>query len=156
MKRSKKLIEDQKLQNAGSNSAYLKKINADAKEENIDAKNLSNIKIDLSKGDPSLLNKEGNAGGRGKIYKGMELLSSDEKKKFRGGIRKDLKNFMKSILGKDRKDEERKESIIAFMEFYKENWIIQDFKIESFSNSSNSIDRKDYIDLLSYLKSIIS
>jgi hypothetical protein len=126
------------------------------KEESKEIKglNLKNLKIDLSKGDSSLLNIKKNESSRD-FYKGMEGLSSDEKKKKREGLRRELKKFNADIRGLDRSNEERENAIEKFMEFYKENWKIQDFKIENFSNARNPIDKKSYIDLLSYLKSIL-
>jgi len=129
----------------------------DAKKESQsnDALNASNIKIDLSKGKKSLLDKEDAKGSSKSIYKGLDALGSEDKKKKRSKIRRGLRGYINDILGKDRSDEERLISIESFMEFYKENWKIQDFKIENFSSSRNEIDLKDCKNLLDYLKSII-
>lgn len=117
--------------------------------------NLENLKFDLSKGRKDLLNKESQSNSR-EIYKGMDNLNSDDKKKKRSKIRRDLKNFRNDILGKDRSDKERENAIKSFMQFYKENWKIQDFKIENFSNAKNEIDLQDNIQLLDYLKSVLA
>jgi len=116
--------------------------------------NLKNIKIDLKKGKSNLLDKENRSSSKS-IYKGLEGLSSDGMKKKRGEIRRLVKGYINSILGKDRSENERTKSIESFLSFYQSNWKIQDFKIENFSNSKNESDRKDMINLLDYLKSIL-
>lgn len=125
------------------------------KENSKDAINIDALKIDLSKGKKDLLNKESSSFQKKSLYKGLENMDSESQKKFRSKIRRNLRNFCNQILGKDRSDAERMQSIKEFMKFYKENWKIQDFKIDNFSHSKNEIDRKDYIQLLDYLKSII-
>lgn len=140
--------QNQKIENAKGNQS---------KNNEIDKKNLSNIKFDLGKGNNDLCNKEiKNSFNKG-IYKSelMQELSSDEKKKFRGKIRRDLKRYISSILGKDRNNFERISSIYDFISFYQKYWRIQDLKIENFSNSNNKIDRKDYEDLLNYISSLM-
>lgn len=131
--------------------------NAEIKKESnaINSKNADAIKFDLSKGDKSLLNKESKKKSSSSLYKEeiFKGMDSDQRKNKRNKLRNQLKNFRNDILGKDRKEDERIESIKSFMEFYKENWILQDLKIESFSNAKN--DREDNIQLLNYLKSIM-
>lgn len=144
-----------KNQNQKSENAIAK--GNQSKNKEIDKKNLSNIKFDLGKGNKDLCNKEiKNSFNKG-IYKSelMQELSSDDKKKFRGKIRRDLKRYISSILGKDRSNFERISSIYDFISFYKKYWRIQDLKIENFSNSNNKIDRKDYEDLLNYISSLM-
>ena len=119
-----------------------------------DALNISNVKIDIKKGKKDLISKEASFLSGKSLYKGMDALSTDEKKKARGKIRRQLKSFINQILGKDRSEEERETSIESFMTFYQDNWMIQDLKIESFTNTRNDMDRKDCIDLLDYLKSV--
>jgi hypothetical protein len=128
-----------------------------SKENQIDKKNLNNIKFDLGKGNSELCNKEMKISFNKGIYKDelMKELSSDERKKFRGKIRRDLKRFISNILGKDRNDYKRISSLFAFISFYQKYWRIQDLKIENFSSSRNEKDLKDYKDLLSYIESLM-
>lgn len=123
--------------------------------EKKDSLNIENLKINLKKGKSNLLNKEESSNQRKSLYKGMDQMGSEDQKKFRSKIRRELRRYINSILGKDRSDEERIKSIKSFMRFYKDNWKIQDFKIENFSHSKNESDRKDIINLLDYLKSIM-
>jgi len=122
----------------------------ESKKENIDSLNLENVKINLSK-NSDLLTKESKNFNRKEIYKGMQELSTDEKKKFRNKIRSKTKYFVNQILGKDRSEKERTDSIKEFLTFYKENWKIQDFKIESFTSKQNESDLKDLRNLLKYV-----
>lgn len=124
-----------------------------SKKENLDSVNLDNVKVNVSKGEKSLISKELNSiSVKRSIYQIPEEMKGDEKK-FRGKIRRELKRFVSSILGKDRNEEERTKSISEFLKFYKKNWKIQNFKIEDFTNSTNESDKKDYLDLLNYVKS---
>lgn len=131
-----------------------KKNKAERKKKNTDSINLDGIKINLSKGKKSLLDKVSVSSKR-EIYKGTDLMNQEEKKKFRGKIRRTLRSFTNSILGKDRSEKERTESVKSFLKFYKENWKIQDFKIENFSQSKDEMDLKDYKNLLIYLQSVL-
>lgn len=124
----------------------------DSKKDSI---NIENLKINLSKGKNNLLDKIESSNQRKSLYNGMDQMGSEDQKKFRSKIRRELRRYINSILGKDRKEEERIKSIKSFMKFYKENWKIQDFKIENFSHSKNESDRKDITNLLDYLKSIM-
>ena len=119
-----------------------------------DVVNVEKIKINLSKGSKDLLTKE-SVFSRKELYKGMEGKNSEEKKKFRGSIRRELKRFVNSILGKDRSEKERENSIVEFLDFYKKNWKIQDFKIENFSQSKDESDLRDYKNLLKYIQSTL-
>lgn len=131
--------------------------NKNAKKENVSNLEISNLgnvkkKISLKKESLELIEKEGKDSLKGtsrkSIYKGFESLSTDEKKTFRGKIRRDLNNFVKEILGKGRSNSEREKAIEEFMEFYKMHWRITDFRIENFSQKTNEGDIKDYKNLL--------
>lgn len=124
------------------------------KESKTDAVNLASVKINVSKIDKSNLSKERITTEKN-LYLGMEGLSSEEKKKFRGKIRRDLGRFVNQILGKDRSDEERANSIREFLEFYSKNWKVTNFKIDDFSQSKNEIDLKDYRTLLHTVQSAL-
>lgn len=149
-------MENQKIENP---KAENQKIENPAKEKKVkkekasktDAINFEKVKINLSKGDKSLLSKT-SVFSKKSIYVGLEKLNSEEKKKFRGFIRRELRRFVNQILGKDRSESERIDSIKKFLSFYKKHWQIQDFKIENFSQSKDEIDLKDYKDLLTYVK----
>jgi hypothetical protein len=116
-----------------------------------DAVNLENIKIDVSKIDANVLSKEKITTEK-HLYIGMENKSSEEKKKHRGKIRRDLDRFVNQILGKDRSAEERAASILSFLDFYKSNWKITDFKIDNFSQIKEKEKIQDYKDLLDAVK----
>jgi hypothetical protein len=124
--------------------------------------NLSSVKINLKKGNRDLQNVESNSKSSKSIYKGMESLSTDEKKIFRGKLRRKLSKFHSDILGNEsyqkshgRSDDDIINDIKSFISFYKENWMIQDFKIENFSSSRNEIDRKNYQNLLNFIQSTL-
>lgn len=122
----------------------------------IDSLNLENLKVNVSKGDKSLTNKEGIKSSNKDLYSiDRSKMNSEDQKKFRQKIRRDLQRFVKDILGKDRTDESRTKSISEFLNFYKSNWRITDFKIENFSQSKNEIDLKDYKDLLMFVSSTL-
>lgn len=130
--------------------------NVKVENQKSDSINLSNAKANLSKGKKELISKERKEGhSKKEIYQGLKELNSDEQKKFRQRIRSKLRRFVSDILGKDRTDEERQKAILNFLIFYKENWKIQDFRIENFSGSKNNSDLKDYSDLLEYVKSTL-
>jgi hypothetical protein len=149
-------IQDSKIENSENqkvkNSPKVKK---EKKERSTDAINFDKVKVDISKGKKELITKERSVLSKKSLYKGTDSLGEEESKKFRGKIRRSLHRFVNEILGKDRTNEEREKSVKAFLKFYKENWKIQDFKIENFSQSKNSTDLKDYIDLLRYVQSIL-
>lgn len=125
------------------------------KEKSTDSINIDKIKVDVSKGKKDLLTKERSASGKKDLYKGTSELSSEEKKKHRGKIRRELHKFCNNILGKDRSAEERTKNVKDFLKFYKDNWKVQDFKIENFSHSQNPTDQKDYKALLQYVQSVL-
>lgn len=126
-----------------------------SKKKETDSINVEKIKIDLSKGKKDLLTKEKSVSGKKDLYKSVSHLSTEEQKKFRGKIRRDLHRFVNSILGKDRSNEERIASVKEFISFYKTNWKFVDFKIENFTHTNNSVDRKDYETLLKYVQSVL-
>lgn len=117
--------------------------------------NLSSVKVNLSKGQKSLITKEKILSKR-EIYKGTDLMNQEEKKKFRGQIRRELQRFSNSILGKDRSNVEREKSVKDFLKFYRDNWKIQDFKMENFSQVKDPMTVKDLTDLLKYIQSVLS
>lgn len=122
----------------------------------LDSVNLENVKINVSKGNKELTNKEGIKTSNKDLYSiDRSSMSSEDQKKFRQKIRRDLQRFVKDILGKDRSDESRTKSISEFLIFYKSNWKIQDFRIENFSQSKNETDLKDYKDLLTFVSSTL-
>ena len=136
------------MKNSGNKTAK-----TEIKKENLDSVNLENVKVNVAKGKKELISKELNSiSVKRSIYSIPDEMKGDEKK-FRGKIRRELKRFVASILGKDRNEDERKKSISEFLKFYKKNWKIQNFKIEDFTNSTNESDKKDYLDLLNYVKS---
>lgn len=124
-------------------------------ESKKDSVNLASAKINLKNSKKELATKQKDQSSRKDLYVGVSLLSSEEQKKFRGKIRRDLHRYVNNILALDRSDEEKEKYILEFLEFYKKNWKIQDFKIENFSMSQNPIDRKDYSDLLEFVKSTL-
>lgn len=123
----------------------------ETKSQNTDQVNLSQVKVKLGK-NKDLITKEGRSTSSKEIYRNTETLSIEEKKKFRGKIRRNLKNFVNTILGKDRSDSERETGIKEFVEFYKKNWKLNDFKVENFTLTQNETDRKDYANLLKFVK----
>ena len=125
------------------------------KSTSTDSINIDKIKIDVSKGKKDLLTKEKSISGKKDLYKGTEGLNSEEKKKHRGKIRRELHRYVNAILGKDRSNEERTQSVKKFLSFYKSNWKVQDFKIENFTHSQNDADLKDYKALLSFVQSVL-
>ena len=92
---------------------------------------------------------------RKSLYKGTDKMTTDEKKSHRRILRRDLNNFVSSILGRDRTEDERKHSISEFILFYKKNWIVTDFKIETFSEKTNENDLRNYRNLLSVVSKAI-
>lgn len=120
--------------------------------KSVDSLNLSAAKINLKNSKiQELISKEGkeaSAYSNKHLYIGLEKLGIDDQKKFRGKIRRDLKRFVSIILGKDKSEKEKIDAIVEFMEFYKKNWKMTDFKIENFSSSKNESDLKDYKNLL--------
>lgn len=130
--------------------------NQNQDSRNQDSINLSNIQIDLAKRDKNIpLDKETVKSNKS-LYKGMEGMKGEDQKKFRSKIRRALQSFCNQVLGKDRSEEERVASIKSFLKFYQENWKIQDFKIENFSQSKDLDDLKDYKNLLALVQSSLS
>jgi CRISPR/Cas system-associated endonuclease/helicase Cas3 len=126
-------------------------------KSNVDAANATTIKkkISLKKESLELIEKEGkefqNLPSKS-VYKGIDNLSSKDQKIKRGKIRRTLDRYVSIILGKDKSDAERIQGIENFLEFYKENWKITDFKLENFSNKKNEQDLKDYKNLLDVVR----
>lgn len=121
-----------------------------------DSANLENVKIQISKGKKELANRETSVYAKKDLYLiDRDSMNSDQQKNFRNSIRRGLKRFVSDILGKDRSDESKEKSIQEFLEFYKKNWRITDFKIENFSQSKTKGDLRDYADLLEFVKSTI-
>ena len=103
---------------------------SDSKNEKIDSANLQIIGSEMIKG--NLYNHN--------ILKG---LGKKDMKSCRRYLRDSIDRYIKSILGKDRKEEERSESLKSFIAFYKKYWKIQDFKFENFSNQKDPDFKKD-------------
>ena len=78
------------------------------------------------------------------IYKyPTELTAKNDEslfKKFRKNLRKDKYNFCVNIVtfAKENKITELKKEIESFMQFYKTNFIINDFNIDNFSNTEKN------------------
>lgn len=119
----------------------------------LDNLNSEKIKINLKNAKMDLASKESKGSSDKNIYLNMEGLNQDERKRKRSSIRRERNRFINQILGKDRSEEERIDSIQKFLIFYKENWKINDFKIENFSQSNNAEDQKDCKNLLDFIKS---
>lgn len=124
----------------------------------VDSANLESAKINLSKSNFNF-EESGISSSRKtsnkSLYIGLDSMSTEEKKRHRSKIRRNLDNYMKDILGKDRTSKERETAVGDFLSFYKKNWKITDFKIESFSEKTNEIDLKNYKMLLDFVKSVI-
>jgi len=132
------------MKNSKSEVAGSKKISL--KNAKTDGANLSNIENAI----------KGNAGTKTQINASKSLylhdLKGEEAKKFRSKIRRKLAAFCNIILGKDRSLEEKKEGVAEFLKFYKANWKLNDLKIESFTQSKDESDLKDYRDLLKFIQ----
>lgn len=76
-------------------------------------------------------------------------------KKIRSKIRRTLDKICNQILGKDRNEKEIEEGIKEFLSFYKEHYKLNNFKIESLSNTSNEEKKKDYILVLEIVKAYL-
>lgn len=120
------------------------------KEEKTDNANLSKIKKgSKEKGENKKIN-------RSSLYKGVDHLSMKDQKNKRSKLRNRLDAFCKSILGLDRSKDEKENAIKEFNQFYKENWKINDYKIDNFSNRSDESQRKDYQLILDLAKKGLS
>jgi hypothetical protein len=120
--------------------------------EKVKSLNISNLKKSFQ--DESVkknFTKEVPKGENFSLYKD-EFNSKRERQK----IRNKLDRFVSDILGKDRKDEERIESLKSFLEFYRKCWKIVDFKIENFSHSRSDEKKKDYQIILEMLKNSLA
>lgn len=156
-------IENQKIENSenqnSESSANVaqseKKVKKSKVKKEIDSINFDKVKVEISKGNKSLITKERKITSKKDLYKGTSELGEEEKKKHRGKIRRTLHKFVNDILGKDRSNEEREKSVKLFLKFYKENWKVNDFKIESFTQSQNKADIKDYSEMLKYIQSVL-
>lgn len=122
-----------------------------SQKENVDQINIENIKINVKNGDSALLTKT-ESDSHKNLYLGMEGKTQEERKKRRGWIRRERNRFINQILGKDRTEDERTDSIQKFLAFYKENWRVTDFKIESFCQTKDDAELADCKALLEYVK----
>lgn len=78
-------------------------------------------------------------------------LTDKQKKSKRVKLRKQLKNLVdKIIITKDK--EKQKENIKNFIDFYKFNYILNDFSIESLTHKTNELDLQDYTIVLNLCK----
>ena len=116
------------------------------KNAKADAGNASNIKDAIKENAGMMTKTQINA--TKSLY--IHEMKGEEAKKFRSKIRRKLGSFVNIILGKDRSEEERAEGVAEFTKFYKANWKLNDFKIESFTQSKDESDLKDYKDLLKF------
>lgn len=117
--------------------------------------NLNSLKNELKKNEKNFT-KESKSNSNKNLYKGIESLSNEDQKKFRSKIRRKLDRFVSDILGKDRSDQERINSINEFLEFYKKNWIINDFELSNFTSTNKEDKRKDFKIILDICKNAIS
>jgi hypothetical protein len=110
--------------------------------------NLSKIQNDLKE------SKKERSVSSNDLYVYPKGISLDEdKKKFRTKLRRRIHKFYTDIcIYQDNLESD----ILEFMEFYKANYKIQDFKIENFSNSRNADNLKAYSKLLDIVKKAIS
>lgn len=122
-------------------------------KKNTDTINIDKVKVNLKKADKSVSLDKTAVQASKSLYKGTDGMKGEDHKKFRSKIRRGLHSFCNQILGKDRSEEERKASVKSFLSFYKINWRVQDFKIESFTQSKDEADLKDYKDLLKFVAS---
>ena len=121
------------------------KIKKNAKESAKDQSNAEIIKGSIAKESPKM-------GMRSSLYKGLDNLSIKDQKIKRSGLRRKLDKFISDCIGKDRKKEEKEISLDGFLQFYKENWKIQDFKMDHFSNQIDPDFRRDAEILLNLAK----
>lgn len=134
-------------------------IKESGKKEGIKNLQKNQIKINLSKSKKNLQSKEYSLKGSKNIYKSLPENKEDQKK-FRGKLRRELKNFIRDILGskmiqnqRGRSEEDIILSIKSFLSFYKKNYLINDFKKENFSKSNDPELDKEYSDLLEFIQS---
>lgn len=125
--------------------------NANVQESKIDSLNLEKVKVSLKNVDLSKANRE-KVSTTKEIYLGLSELNQEEKKKKRSWIRRERTRFINQILGKDRSESERIDSIQKFLIFYKENWRITDFKIDNFCQSKDKAELRDCSELLDFVK----
>lgn len=86
------------------------------------------------------------------IYKfqiASKRLSDKDAKKYRNKLRRKMQNIVNSIIV----SKDKKESIKDFIKIYKQEYILNDFTIESISNSSDETKQEDFTKVLSLVKS---
>lgn len=125
-----------------------------SKEEKKSPKNASNASKEIQKNIESKLrdiprNSFINSPSIYKIPKEKwDAMGDRDRKKFRRNMRSQLKRFSNAILGKDRSDIERRESIKEFKSFFKENYIADKLDASAIYSGSNEIQRKEYADMI--------
>jgi len=85
----------------------------------------------------------------------LHHIENDSVKSYRRNVRNTLDNFYKKIVLSGKVNDNLFEDLERFANFYKENWLIQDFKIDSFTNVRDDIKRSQRLKLLNVLKEYI-
>jgi len=110
------------------------------------AKKVTEKKAVIKKEDRKTKTKEKNF-----IYKFQiadKKLSDKDAKKYRNKLRRKMQNIVNSIIiSKD-----KKEGIKEFISLYKKEYILNDFSIESFSNSSDETKKEEFVKVLLIVK----
>jgi hypothetical protein len=114
--------------------------------QNLKNSDQESFKINL----PNSMERESKLSGNSSLYKNEY---SKEGKKMRMKIRKIFENIRNDFFGKDRKDSERLDAIQRGLLEYRRFHLIQDFKIENFSQSRNELILKESSILLSNMES---
>lgn len=120
-------------------------------------KNQSEIIKGEEKGNQSIIEKsidKGNSQSSKKEFK-SELYSWNPSKKERGGLRRKRDSFIRKIMNHNEKKsiDLRNEEIENFKEFYKKNYLKNDYSLESLSSSNSKESNKEFIqDFLNHLK----
>ena len=74
------------------------------------------------------------------------LEDDDKRRSFRNNIRKQLNKHLDKIVSSGGINDNLMDDIKLFLDFYRENWLINDFKIESFTNSKKRLaDKKELL-----------
>lgn len=113
--------------------------------------------------DAQSINISENKGGKSResIYKNLSSLPSVEQKKMRTKLRRKGDNLCIALISSFKREkgikEDTKKDASNLMQFYKENFILNDFSLSSFcSDNRNEGDKKIYQLALNILKDIYS
>lgn len=79
-------------------------------------------------------------------------LNSKDQKKKRNKIRRQLKNLVNSIISVNLKGKKETKYNKDFINFYKANYILNDFSLSSLTNKTNEEDINDYTFVLTFVK----